>query len=70
MAERFRNFYIDHVLRKQNVHADALASLVVSLALLAERQRKYSSTTMICTVQDLPSKTTKSQQENFKSKKL
>ena len=27
MAERFRNFYIDHVPRQQNAHADALASL-------------------------------------------
>ena len=33
MAEKFRNFYIDHVPRRQNAHADALASLVASLAL-------------------------------------
>jgi len=33
MAERFRNFYIDHVPRQQNAHADALASLAASLAL-------------------------------------
>ena len=26
MAEKFRNFYIDHIPRRQNVHADALAS--------------------------------------------
>jgi len=32
MVEKFRNFYIDHVLRQQNAHADALASLAVSLA--------------------------------------
>ena len=36
MAERFRNFYIDHVPRQQNAHADALASLTASLALSAE----------------------------------
>ena len=35
MAERFKNFYIDHVPRRQNVHADALASLAASLAFSA-----------------------------------
>ena len=30
MAENFRNFYIDHVPRPQNVHADALTSLAAS----------------------------------------
>ena len=35
MAERFGNFYIDHVPRQQNAHADALASLTASLALPA-----------------------------------
>ena len=35
MAERFINFYIDHVPRQQNAHADALASLAASLALPA-----------------------------------
>ena len=35
MAKRFTNFYIDHVPRKQNAHADALASLTASLALPA-----------------------------------
>jgi len=34
MAERFRNFYIDHIPRHQNAHADALASLATSFALL------------------------------------
>ena len=61
MAERFRNFYIDHIPRQQNAHANALALLVASLALPAERQRKYSSTAMTYTVQDSPLKTTKSQ---------
>jgi len=32
MAERFKNFYIDHEPRQQNAHADALASLAASLA--------------------------------------
>ena len=35
MTERFRNFYIDHVPRQQNAHADAPTSLAASLALLA-----------------------------------
>jgi len=35
MAERFRNFYIDHVPRQQNAHADAQASLADSLVLPA-----------------------------------
>ena len=33
MAEKFESFYIDHVPRQQNAHADALASLAASLAL-------------------------------------
>ena len=33
MAESIRNFYIDHVLRQQNWHADAMTSLAASLAL-------------------------------------
>ena len=35
MAEKFENFYIDHVPRQQNAYADALASLATSLALPA-----------------------------------
>jgi len=35
MAEKFENFYIDHVPRQQNTHVDTLASLVASLALPA-----------------------------------
>jgi len=45
MAERFRNFYIDHVPRQQNMHVDALASLATSLALpagMAEKVLVYS----------------------------
>ena len=33
MAEKFESFYIDHISRQQNAHADALASLATSLAL-------------------------------------
>ena len=40
MAERFRNFYIDHVPYQQNAHADALASLATSLALPARTTEK------------------------------
>jgi len=45
MTERFRNFYIDHVSRQQNIHADALASLAAFLALSAgtiEKVHVYS----------------------------
>jgi len=40
MAERFRNFYIDHVPRQQNAHADTLESLVASFALPARAAEK------------------------------
>jgi len=40
MEERFRNFYIDHVSRQQNAHADALASLSASLVLPAGAAEK------------------------------
>jgi len=40
MAERFKNFYIDHVPRQQNAYADALASLVASLVLPAGAMEK------------------------------
>jgi len=45
MAEKCKNFYIDHIPRQQNAHADALVSLAVSLALPAgatERVLVYS----------------------------
>ena len=35
MAEKLKSFYIDHVPRQQNAHADALASLAASTALPA-----------------------------------
>jgi len=40
MSERFRNFYIDHVPRQQNAHADTLASLAAFLALPARVVKK------------------------------
>ena len=40
LTERFKNFYIDHVSRQQNAHANALASLVASLALPAGAAEK------------------------------
>jgi len=33
MTEKFQSFYIDHVLRQHNAHADALAFLAASLDL-------------------------------------
>jgi len=51
MVEKFKNFYIDHVPRQQNAHADALASLAASLALLAravERELVYSRNLYCC----------------------
>ena len=35
MTEKCKSFYIDHVPRQQNAHADALASFLASLALPA-----------------------------------
>jgi len=40
MAERFKNFYIDHVPRQKNTHADALTSLAAFLALPARVAEK------------------------------
>ena len=40
MVEKFENFYIDHVSRQQNAHADALASLAASLALFTRAVEK------------------------------
>ena len=40
MAERFRNFYIGHLPRQQNVHADVLVFLTASLALPAKATEK------------------------------
>jgi len=51
MAEKFKNFYIDHVLRQQNAYADALASLPTSLALsvrATERVLIYSHDLYCC----------------------
>ena len=43
MAERFKNFFIDHVPCQQNAHADALASLAASLALPAGVVKKITT---------------------------
>jgi len=40
MAEKFKNFYINHVLRQQNAHAYVPVSLVASLALSARATEK------------------------------
>jgi len=51
MAEKFENFYIDHVQRQQSEHADALASLTSSLALptgATERVLIYSRDLYCC----------------------
>ena len=40
LAEKFEGFFIDHVPRRQNAHANALASLATSLALPAEMTEK------------------------------
>ena len=70
MTERFRNFYIDHVSRQQNVHADALASLVAFLALPAGAAEKILiySNDLYCP--NWPSKMNRFQEETFKLKKL
>jgi len=51
MAVKFENFYIDHVPRQQNAHADALASLATLLALPAgatQRVLVYSRDLYCC----------------------
>ena len=70
MAGKFKNFYIDHVPRQQNVHADALASIAASLALPAGVVEKIlvHSHDLYCPRMLL--KITRSQQEIVKSKKL
>jgi len=70
MAQKFKNFYIDHVPRQQNTHADARESLAASLALPAEAAEKVLSTAMTCTVRSSSLKMIKLQQKTFKSKKL
>ena len=40
MAQKFENFYIDHLSWWQNAHADALASLATSLAHPAGAMKK------------------------------
>lgn len=42
ITKEFNGFYISYVIRQQNVHADALTSLAVSLALFAGASEKNS----------------------------
>jgi len=51
IAEKFKNFYIDHVPHQQNAHVDAMASLSTSLALsarAAERVLVYNHDLYCC----------------------
>jgi len=62
LAEKFKNFYINHVPHQQNAYADALASLITSLALPAgatERVLVYSCDLYCCTFTLEDSKTPK-----------
>jgi len=62
IAEKFKTFYIDHVPRQQNAHADALASLAASLTLPAratERVLIYSRDFYYCKFTLKDSKTLK-----------
>ena len=70
MAEKFKNLYINHVPRQQNAHADALAFLATSLALLAGATEKVLVYSHTCTAQNSPLKKVKLQEETFKSKKF
>src|SRR4051812_38442375 len=45
LAQKFISFYVEHLPRQQNAHADALASLATSLALLPGTSEKI----WICT---------------------
>jgi len=70
MAEKFRNFYIDHVLTSK-MHMQMHWHLLRPPWLFQpKQQRKYSSTIMTCTVQSSPLNMIKLQQETFKLKKL
>ena len=40
LAQKFKNFYMEHLLRRQNAYADALASLATSLALSPSASEK------------------------------
>jgi len=70
MAKKFRNFYINHVPRRQNAYADALASLAASLALPAGAAEKVLVYSHDLYCPKLALKMIKFQQETFKSKKL
>jgi len=54
MAEKFRSFYINHVPRQQNAHANALAPSSLNWLFQLERQRRYSYTAVTCTTKIRP----------------
>ena len=70
MAEKFKNFYIDHVPRQQNAHADALASLAASFAIQLEQRRECLLIVVTCTVANSPLKIVKLKEEIFKLKRF
>jgi len=70
MAEKLKSFFIDHVPRQQNAHADALSSLAASLSLpigIEERVLVYSRD-LYCYKFAL--KTVKLQEKTFRLKRF
>ena len=70
IAEKFENFYINHVPCQQNAHADALVSLAASLALPAGVVEKILVYNHTYIAQESFLRITRSWQETVKSKKL
>jgi len=70
MAEKFKNFYIDHVLHQQNAHVDALASLAASLTLPARALERVLVYSRDLYVVNSPLKIVKPQKETFKLKRF
>ena len=66
MAEKIENFYIDHIPRQQNAHADALVSLATSLTLLAGATERVIIYSRDLYAANSPLKTVKLQEETFK----
>ena len=70
MAKKFKSLYIDHVLHQHNMHADALASLVASLALPNEATEKVLIYNHNLCCPNSPLKKVKLQEKTFKSKRF
>jgi len=70
MAEKFKNFFIDHIPRQQNAHADSLASLAASLTLPARTVEKILVYSHNLYCPRFAFEDHKSRQETVKSKKL